>query len=126
LNIGGRLALAFATMVALTLVVGLYGLTRMRVLNDTAARITEERFAKVRLAQQGVQKMNENSRVALQLFLVGDSVEFDRQLTRQAVTSGEITKILDVFEQSVVADDERILAPFSVSRALHAASSKAS
>ena len=109
MSIAGRLALTFAAVIALILGVGTHGLIRMRLLNETTIRIADARFSKVRLAQRGVQKLNENSRIALRLFLVADLTEFKGQLARQAETSREITELYQVFEQRIDTSDERIL-----------------
>jgi diguanylate cyclase (GGDEF)-like protein len=108
-SIAGRLAMTFAAVIALILGVGTHGLIRMHLLNETTIRIADERFSKVRLAQRGVQKLNENSRLALRLFLAPDPTELKRQLVRQTETSREITELYDVFEQRIDADHERIL-----------------
>jgi HAMP domain-containing protein len=108
MSIGSRLTVTFAAMIALTLAVGAQGLTQIRRLNDTT-RIADERFAKVRLAQQGVQRINENARIALHLFLVSDPGAFARQVTRQRETSDEITELYKTFEKQVDTDDERVL-----------------
>jgi diguanylate cyclase (GGDEF)-like protein len=108
-SIAGRLALTSAAVIALTLGVGTHGLIRMRDLNETTIRITHERFSKVRVAQRGVQKLNENSRVVLHLFVVADRNEFNRQLARQAETSREITELCALFEQRIDSAEERDL-----------------
>jgi hypothetical protein len=81
----------------------------MRDLNETTIRIARERFSKVRVAQRGVQKLNENSRVVLHLFLVADLSEFNRQLARQAEASREITELYQLFEQRIDTAEERDL-----------------
>ena len=93
MSIAGRLALTSAAVIALTLGVGTHGLIEMRELNETTIRIAQERFEKVRLAQRGLQKLNENSRVVLHLFMVTDLSEFNRQLVQQTKTSREITEL---------------------------------
>jgi diguanylate cyclase (GGDEF)-like protein len=108
-SIAGRLALTSAAVIALTLGVGTHGLIEMRELNETTIRIAQERFEKVRLAQRGLQKLNENSRVVLHLFMVTDLSEFNRQLVQQTKTSREITELYDLFEQRIDAAEERIL-----------------
>ena len=109
MSIAGRLALTSAAVIALTLGVGTHGLIRMRDLNETTIRITHERFSKVQVAQRGVQKLNENSRVVLHLFMVTDLNEFNRQLARQAETSREITELSALFEQRIDTAEERDL-----------------
>jgi serine phosphatase RsbU (regulator of sigma subunit) len=108
-SIAGRLGITFAVMIALILTVGTLGLARMQQLNDATIRIAEERFGKVRRAQEGVRKIDDNARVALHLFTVANLGDFDRQLERQRETSRAITELYQVFEQQLDTDEEREL-----------------
>jgi serine phosphatase RsbU (regulator of sigma subunit)/CHASE3 domain sensor protein len=107
MSITSRLGLAFLVMIALTLGVGALGLARMHQLSETTRSIAVERFGKVQLAERAVALINDNSRVALHLFLVADPAEFDRQLAEQRKTSAEITEIYEQFERQIDSDEER-------------------
>jgi len=107
MSIGARLAIAFTVMIALTLAVGSLGLSRMHALNETTTRLVEDRFGKVRLAQEGVKRINDNARIALRLFLTRDPAEFDRRVKQQLETTHEITRLYDDFKSRIDSDEER-------------------
>jgi methyl-accepting chemotaxis protein len=108
LTIGRRLAIGFAVVIGVTILITLVGLGTMRGMN----RATEElrvRYARVALAQRGVALINENARLALRLFVVADAVEYDRQVAAQAERSRVITSLYSTFERELDSNDEREL-----------------
>jgi serine phosphatase RsbU (regulator of sigma subunit) len=109
MSITRRLGLAFLVTIAFTLCVGALGLARMRQLSETTHRIGVDRFGKVQLAEHAVEMINENSRVALHLFLVADPTEFDRQVAEQERTSHEISDLYAAFTRQLDSDDERTI-----------------
>src|SRR5215472_12148281 len=109
MSIARRLYLTFFVITLLMIGIGDLGLRRMRDLNDTTVRLAVDRFAKVQLAERGVDNINDNSRRALHLFLIEDPKEFDRVLAEQIKTSENITVLYDEFARRLDSDEERQL-----------------
>jgi serine phosphatase RsbU (regulator of sigma subunit) len=109
MRIRSRLSLAFLVMILVTLGVGVLGLLRMREMSQAIHAIAVDRFGKVRLAESAVTKINDNSRLALHLFLVADPAEFEQQVGEQLQTSREITDLYATFSRSIDSEEERRL-----------------
>jgi serine phosphatase RsbU (regulator of sigma subunit) len=93
-------------LITLTVGAGGFGLLRLRELNGSASRMAA-RHAKVATAMQGVELIGENARVSMHLFLVGDPLEFDRQVAAQQQRSGEITALYETIAREFDEDAER-------------------
>jgi serine phosphatase RsbU (regulator of sigma subunit) len=104
-GISARLGLAFAFLVALVAGVGVIGLGSMARLDDVTRR-AEERFRRVKDAEQGPAMVSENARLAVWLFTSGDAAELQRHLAQQAEASRQITELYAHFERTLDTDEE--------------------
>lgn len=104
-----QLRLTFLLMTSLTLGIGWVGLARMRQLNEVTVDIALRRWQRVRLAEQGVARIDENARTSMRLFVIADAAEFDRQIVNQVTRSKELRDVYDQFEKQIDTDEERRL-----------------
>src|ERR1022692_3431665 len=89
LKIGARMGLSFGLLLLLMLGVGSFSLDRMRRLEQSTESLARVQFVKVRLAESGLQHVNNNARIALHLFLMGDSKERDEVIAVQKEQHGD-------------------------------------
>jgi methyl-accepting chemotaxis protein len=109
LKIGARIAVWFGLLVLLLIGVGLFSLDRMRHLEQSTETLAHLQFAKVRLAESGIQHVNANARGALHMFLMTDLKEREEALAVQKEQSAEINRIYSDFEKTLLIDRERDL-----------------
>jgi methyl-accepting chemotaxis protein len=105
LNVGARLAVAFAIIVALMIILGGVGISRMRAINAELDHTANVGFRRVALVNHAATRVHENSRAALQMVLTADPSEQTRFIGVQAKNKEAITK--DFTEiQSLLENDE--------------------
>lgn len=109
LKIGARLGLAFAAMVAIVLALGWLSLERMKQIDAATENIARTRFANVQLAEHGLQLVNENARMSLQLFMMTDAGEREALIAVQKEQSGEISRTYDQVQKQFDSPHEREL-----------------
>ena len=100
-NIGARLGASFAFLIAVVIGVGWLGLDRMAQINQNLEIVVQKRWAKVQLTQEAVDRVNENARITLELFVVADRAEMDRLVARVEDNKRAITDLTDKIEGSL-------------------------
>jgi methyl-accepting chemotaxis protein len=103
------MALSFGVLLILLIGVGVFSLDRMHRLEQSTEALARVQFAKVKLAQSGLQHVNSNARIALDLFLMTDSKERDERIATQKEQTGEITQIYAEVEKRLTSDREKDL-----------------
>jgi two-component system cell cycle sensor histidine kinase/response regulator CckA len=93
---GVKLGIAFGFPIALLLVVGWYGLSRMGQVNAEMSRLFNQRWEKLQLARQAVFYSNSNYRLTMKIVLMKDTVKTEADLfpaerdeNRQKVAAAE-------------------------------------
>jgi methyl-accepting chemotaxis protein len=109
LSIGARLALAFASLILALVGVGWLGLTRMAQINESLDTIVTKRWSKIQLTEAAVARVNDNSRITLEYFIVKERADFDRLLARQEDNKREITNIMEKVESALELEKGRTL-----------------
>jgi methyl-accepting chemotaxis protein len=109
LKIGARMALSFGLLLILLVGVGAFSMERMRRLEQSTESLARVQFVKVRLAEAGLQHVNGNARLALHLFLMGDSKERDEVIATQKEQTVLISKIYTDVESKLSTDREKEL-----------------
>jgi signal transduction histidine kinase len=89
-----RLALAFVTLIAGLLGLGAWCLDRMAVADREVAVLANEEWPCILRAHRALDLMNENSRISLALFLVGDRPEVERRIAQQDRNREDITRLM--------------------------------
>ena len=100
-NIGARLGASFAFLIAVVVGVGWLGLDRMARINDSLETVVAKRWTKVQLTQEAVDRVTENARITLELFVVADRAEMDRLVARVEDNKRAITDLVDKIEGSL-------------------------
>jgi methyl-accepting chemotaxis protein len=109
LSIGARMGLSFGLLLVLLIGVGAFSLDRMHRLELSTEALARVQFAKVRLAESGLQRVNGNARIALDLFLMADSKERDELIAAQKEQTGEISQVYTEVEKRLSTDREKDL-----------------
>jgi methyl-accepting chemotaxis protein len=109
LTIGARIAVWFGLLVLFLFGVGVFSLDRMHHLEQSTESLARVQFAKVRLAESGIQHVNANARGALHVFLMTDPREREEALASQKEQSAEITRIYGEIDKTLATDRERDL-----------------
>jgi len=82
LKIGVRLSLGFASTLAMLVVVGAVGISRLSSLDDNTQTIVTKDWLKISLANHIVDRANDNAKANMELFLVTDKQAIARTLDR--------------------------------------------
>ncbi len=82
LRIGVRLALSYASLCALLVVVGAFGVAEIGALDTSVAEIAGDRWDRAHLAMQGLGLAGEQAAAVNALFLATDGAEIQRVLAR--------------------------------------------
>ena len=69
-QVGLRLGVAFAVLIALLLGIAQLGLRRMQTIDDTLGDITGRQLTNLQLARKALALSNENNRIVMQIVLV--------------------------------------------------------
>src|SRR4051812_47812601 len=99
-HISLRLALAFVTLIAALLALGAWGLDRMAVVDGEVKVMVKNRWPRIQAANRAIELMNENSRIALGLFLLDDRPEIERQIQQQDRNRDDISGLMAAIEES--------------------------
>jgi len=109
LSIGTRLALSFGSLIAVLVGVGWLGLDRMAQINGNLDAIVQKRWAKVQLVQSALARVNDNSRITMEFFLVKEKSDFERLAARQDDNKREITGLMEKIESGLEFEKGRAL-----------------
>ena len=109
MTIGTRLLMAFGALSLLLVAFGALGMVRLRRLDATTSALAHQRFANVALAQRALTKVNDNARLALEMFFLDDARELERSVATQQETSRQITKLYEDVERSLDTPREKEL-----------------
>jgi diguanylate cyclase (GGDEF)-like protein/PAS domain S-box-containing protein len=101
-----RLGIAFAALLAILVGVGQVGLYRLKKINETFNRITEEQLAKLELAQKASTISNNNSRIVLEIMLLDNRALVDTLLLARSENSKELSKLLGEIEGRCQSEKE--------------------
>jgi signal transduction histidine kinase len=99
-SISFRLALGFVTLIGGLLVVGGWALDRLASVDRDLAAIVKERWPRIQAADRAIELMNENSRIALAIFLSDDRAEIERQIEQQERNRVAISELLAAIERT--------------------------
>jgi methyl-accepting chemotaxis protein len=108
-TIGFRLTVGFGAVLGLLLAVGWLGLSRMRQLQDSIQVVVEKRWGKVRSSQEALRRVNDNSRITLELFVLKERLDIEKLIAQQEENRKAITEIVGEVERALEFDDERQL-----------------
>src|ERR1700722_6331961 len=109
MKIGARMGLSFGLLLLLLIGIGVLSLAQMRRMEQSTETIAHVQFSRVRLAESGLQRVNSNARMALDLFLQQDPREREKVVAAQREQSQEITRIYDRIEKTLSSDEEKSL-----------------
>ena len=101
-----RLGIAFGVLLAILVGVGQLGLYRMKEINETFNRITEEQLAKLELAQKALTISNNNSRIVMETMLVEKRALVDTLLRVRSDNSSELSRLLEEIEGRCQSEKE--------------------
>jgi methyl-accepting chemotaxis protein len=93
LSIGQRLILAFSLLICALVTIGWVGLEKMNVINDNLEQVVSKRWAKIKLTDEALGRVQSNLRLTLMIFLVEDRAEIDRLIAEQEENRREITAL---------------------------------
>src|SRR5689334_19366194 len=109
ISITFRLALAFVMLIGGLLGLGAWALDRMAVVDRDLGTIVQERWPRIQHADRAIELMNENSRIALTIFLSGDREEIARRIEQQDQNREDITELMGAIERSQESEAGRAL-----------------
>jgi len=104
LKIGARLALGFGLVLVLLVGTAWLGLNRMGVVQDSVDVIVEQRWAKMVLIQDSMEKVNDNNILALRIVEANDKAEIEQLIAKQEATRQSLTQIMDKLEASLTLE----------------------
>lgn len=121
LNIGFRLGLAFAAIVALAMVVGFIGVTRLSQLNDSLATIGGERVPKVQHAADIIDELNLAAREQRNALIWKDEAKIQGALAAADGARERAAAIIEAMAPTIVSEEgRRQLAAVNAARAAFA------
>ncbi len=109
LKIGAKLALAFSTLILFLVGVGWLGLTRMAQINDNLEAMVTKHWSKIQWTEMALARVNDNSRITMQYFLVKDKAECDRLLAKQEDNKREITSLMARIDGDLELEKGKVL-----------------
>src|SRR4051794_29439469 len=109
LKISVRLSLGFAILIGILLSIGWVGLERMAAINNDLETVVNKRWPKIQSAQEALDLMNENSRITLEIFLVGGRADVDRLIAQQDQNKHKIDELMESIERGLDVDRGRTL-----------------
>ncbi len=101
LQIRTRLILGYGLLIAILIAVGWLGVYEMANINKNLETIAEKRLAKLDLTREAISRVQDNGRITMEVFLLKDKAEIDREITRQEENKLEITEIVKKIETSL-------------------------
>ncbi len=120
LKIGSRLAFAFATVIALALLVGAIGVSRLSALNEDLGLIGRDRVPKVELVSEIVDDVNLIARELRNAVIFGQEAKVDAALQTALSARERITKNLDTLAPTITSEEgKKRLAAVTASRAAY-------
>src|SRR5438067_4866999 len=108
-NLGLRLGLCFALLVATLLTVGFLGLRQLRELETELGDIVDKQWASLQMSQRAQSYSSRNSWIALQVIVSDDDTKNKALLDQMSQNSGEISRLLKALQGRVKSSDEQIL-----------------
>jgi len=112
-NIGTRLGLAFATLVAILVAAGLFALDTMANMSAGISEIVHERYGAIEVVNEAAVLHEENAQFTMQLFLLntlGDkSGESERIVAKMTENSRGISERVERLEATLKTERERAL-----------------
>ncbi len=110
-NIGTRLALAFALQITLLVAMGWLGLDRMARINENLEGVVEKRWGTIELVEAARARMNDNARLDLEMIITRERIEVDRLVARQEDNRREISGLMEKIDARL--DQEKAKALFA-------------
>jgi len=107
--VSAKLSLGFAVLVAGLVGIGWSGLSRMSRINDDLEHIVKRRWPNVRIAEEALDLMNENSRISLEMCLVEGRDELATLIDRQERNRERITSFMKRIGQDLDSVEAREL-----------------
>ncbi len=101
LKIGARLALGFGLVLLLLVGTAWLGLNRMGVVQDSLDVIVEQRWTKMQMIQDSLEKVNENNMLALRILEAKDKAEAEQLIAKQDATRQSLSQVMDKLEESL-------------------------
>lgn len=105
LKIGARLGLAFATLIALALLVGLIGVSRLSQLNESLALIGSDRVPKVQKTADITDNVNLIARELRNALIFNDAGKVNAALDAAREARESIAKTLDALAPTITSDE---------------------
>lgn len=107
-QVGIRLGVAFGLLIAILLGTAYLALDRMQRIYAGLEAELDESLLELQLAQDGLRYSNENSQIAMQVFLVQPEL-IDQLLTRQTENSRKISALMPLLEPYCASAEEKQL-----------------
>jgi methyl-accepting chemotaxis protein len=104
LRIGLRLAISYATLCALLVLVGAFGIAEISALNDSVADIAVARWQKAQEAMQGLGLAGEQAAAVNALFLATDAAQVQQGLARIDAIRERASEVVKKREASLVTE----------------------
>ncbi|MBI4852763.1 MAG: methyl-accepting chemotaxis protein [Acidobacteria bacterium] len=109
LQIRVRLILGYSLLILILIAVGGLGIYEMASVNKNLEIIVDKRLAKLDLTRAAISRVQDNGRITMEVFLLKDKTEIDKEIARQEENKLEITKIVEKIEASLEIDKEKSL-----------------
>jgi methyl-accepting chemotaxis protein len=102
-----RLGAAFGTLVAIIMVVGYLGVSRMDKINTDLNDVLGKRWVKLRLARESFTYSGRNSRITMEIFLVKERKRITRIHAERQENSDRISDVISQIENQCEMDREK-------------------
>ena len=106
-GVGTKLGLAFGILIAILIAVGLLGLSRMDRINANLDDLLGKRWIKLQLAREALRYSGQNSRITMEIFLLGDKRLIDPLLVARANNTQKISELVTKIETQCDSEEER-------------------
>lgn len=122
MKIGTRLGLGFGIITLILAGIAYIGLSRLEMLNDRIDQLTQNRYAKVVLANRVVDNVNSQARFLRNMLLAVERPQYARDEHQKLLAArGEVTKALEELQRTVdTVEGEAILKRLAELRAVYA------
>ena len=120
LKIGSRLSIAFATVIALALIVGGIGVSRLSALNEAIGLIGSDRVPKVQMVNGISDELNLSARELRNAVIFGQEAKVDAALQVALTARDRIAKTLEALTPTITSEEgKKRLAAVMDSRAAY-------
>ncbi len=122
-NLGARLGLCFALLIAMLVTVGSLGLRQLHGLDRELEDIIDHDWVKVQISRRAVEYSNLNGRLTTHVFLTDDQAEIKTLLSQTAKNSEEISSIIETLKARIEsAEESRLIEEIVQKRAAYVSS----